>query len=415
MEENIKCSYDELMPIHKLVSHPKNPNDHPDEQIERLSEIIDYQGMRSPIVVSKASGFITKGHGRMAALKKLGWENAPIDYQDYADEAQEYADIVADNAISEWAALDLGKINQDFLDMGPDLNIEMLGIRDFVIEPIEKLDPQCDEDEVPELKEDPITKRGDVWLLGKHRLMCGDSTMIDDVEKLMNSEKADMVFTDPPYGVNYDGGIQFTNNGAKTGQRERLANDHSEQIYTDSVPLMSTFCNGPIYTWYAASKETELLKAIFENGDYHAQIIWVKDGGYAAMNATYKQKHEPCVFWKPKGKKLNYVGATTETTIWEMKKDKVNKLHPTQKPIELAERAISNHDAPSVLDLFLGSGSTLIACEKTNRQCFGMELDEKYCDVIINRYLKFTGRDDVTLETTGQKYNELKAVQDANA
>jgi DNA modification methylase len=403
---DIKCEYTELVEVHKLVPHPKNPNTHSKEQIERLAKIIDFQGQRSPVTVSKNSGFIVVGHGRLDAMKKLGWEKVAVDYQDFNDEAEEYAHLTADNAIGSWSDLDLSRINNDFLDFGPDLDIDLLGIKDFVIEPIEKLDPQCDEDEVPELKEEPVTKRGDIWLLGNHRVMCGDSTMIDDVEKLMNGEKADMVFTDPPYGVDYSGGIQFTKEGVKKDQREKLENDHSEEIYTNSVPVMAAYCNGPIYTWYADSKGKELYNAISENGDYHAMIVWVKNGGYGALNATYKQKHEPCVFWKPFGKKLNFVGPTTENTIWEINKDGKNKLHPTQKPVELSDRAIRNHKADLVLDLFLGSGSTLIGAEKNKRKCYGMELDEHYCDVIVNRWQKYTGKEAV-LEATGQKYSEL--------
>jgi len=140
--QDIKCSYTELIPIHKLLEHPKNPNKHPQEQVERLAKIIDYQGMRSPIVVSRLSGFITKGHGRLAALKSLGWESAPIDYQEYQDEAQEYADIVADNAIGKdtWATLDLSQINLDIQDLGPELDIDMLGLKDFEVEPLDRMD-----------------------------------------------------------------------------------------------------------------------------------------------------------------------------------------------------------------------------------------------------------------------------------
>jgi len=135
---NIKCEYTELIELSKLKPHPKNPNNHPDAQIERLAEILKYQGMRSPIVVSKLSGFITKGHGRLAALKVLGWEKAPVDYQEYENEEMEYADIIADNAISRWAFLDISKINADFIDLGPELNMDMLGLKDFIVEPIEK-------------------------------------------------------------------------------------------------------------------------------------------------------------------------------------------------------------------------------------------------------------------------------------
>jgi len=399
----VKCKGD-LVDLHKLTPNPRNPNKHPEEQIERLAKIIDYQGMRSPIVVSNRSGFITKGHGRLEALKKLGWDKAPVDYQDYEDEAQEYADMVADNAIAEWAAQDLKEINMEMLDLGPDLDVDMLGIKDFVIEPIEKYDEET-QDDVPEVTHDPKTKKGDIWLLGEHRVMCGDSTMIDDVEKLMKGEKADMVFTDPPYGVDYSGGVQFTKDGVRKEQREKLKNDHSEEIYTSSIPIMAAYCNGPIYTWYAASKEKELYNAISENGNYHAMIVWVKNGGYGALNATYKQKHEPCVFWKPFNKKLNFIGPTTESTIWDINKDGVNKLHPTQKPVELSDRAIRNHDAKLILDLFLGSGSTLLGAQKNNRKCYGMELDVHYCDVIVERWQKYTGKK-AKLESTGVLYDD---------
>jgi hypothetical protein len=156
--------------------------------------------MRSPIVVSNRSGFITKGHGRLEALQKLGWTKVPVDYQDYENDAQEYADIIADNEIARWAVTDLSLVNADIIDFGPDLDIEMLGMQDFTIEPAEKYDEEC-QDDVPEIKHDPMTKRGDVWLLGEHRVMCGDSTMIDDFQKLMNGEKSDITFTSPPYNV----------------------------------------------------------------------------------------------------------------------------------------------------------------------------------------------------------------------
>jgi DNA modification methylase len=156
-------------------------------------------------------------------------------------------------------------------------------------------------------------------------------------------------------------------------------------------------CDGPIYTWFAGTKAKTIYSAIEEVGDLHSLIIWVKNGGYGAMNANYKQKHEPCLYWKKKGGKLNFVGATTETTIWNIDKDGINKLHPTQKPIALALKAIMNHSVGRILDLFLGSGSTLIASEKTGRICYGMELDEHYIDIIVQRWVDFTGNENIKL------------------
>ena len=229
-----------------------------------------------------------------------------------------------------------------------------------------------------------------------HRLMCGDSTDKATVELLMDGKKADMVFTDPPYGVSYTGGLQFKNGTVEKNNREMIKNDDVD-IYEDVFRILSQFSNGACYVWFADTKAATLYNAAEKYGEIHALIIWVKNGGYGALNANYKQKHEPCLYWKPKNAKLNFCGATTETTVWEVNKDGVNEYHPTQKPIALPAKAISNHDAETVLDLFGGSGSTLIACEQLNRTCYMMELDPKYCDVIIKRWEKFTGENAVLL------------------
>lgn len=214
----VHCLYDKLVSTSELAPHPKNRNKHPDEQIERLAKVLKYQGWRYPVKVSKLSGFITSGHGRLLAARLNGWKEVPVNFQDYEDEAQEYADVQADNAIASWAELDLAGINSDIGDLGPDFDIDLLGIEDFTLEIAEKLEPQCDEDDIPEQVE-AKTKRGDIYKLGRHRLMCGDSTSIDDVERLMAGDKADMVFTDPPYGVAYEG-------GHNKKKRSRIENDN---------------------------------------------------------------------------------------------------------------------------------------------------------------------------------------------
>jgi len=206
----------------------------------------------------------------------------------------------------------------------------------------------------------------------------------------MDGVKADMVFTDPPYGVEYTGGMQFKDGKVETKSREMIKNDDVD-IYQDVMRVLSEFSNGPCYIWFAGTKAAKLYEAAEKYGDIHALLIWVKNGGYGALNANYKQKHEPCLYWKPKGKTLNFAGATTETTIWEIDKDGKNKLHPTQKPVALATKAISNHNSKTVLDLFGGSGATLIAAEQLNRICYMMELDPKYCDVIVTRWENLTG------------------------
>lgn len=400
----VRCSHDELVDISKLKAHPDNRNDHPQDQIERLAKILEYQGWRYPVKVSNQSGFITSGHGRVLAAKHLGWKQVPVNFQDYDSEDQEYADIVSDNAIASWSELDLSTINSDIGDLGPDFDIDLLGIKDFVIEPADKLEPQCDEDEVPDALPEPKVVRGEVYILGNHRLMCGDSTAITDVERLMNGKKADMVFTDPPYGVDYEG-------GALT-KRTKLANDHSTDIYSDVLPMLyfASTDKAAFYIWHAAGYADIASKL----GDFgfkiRAQIIWNKNvAQFGALSAQYKQKHEPCFYCFKTGNSPFWYGPTNEITVWDMKREQKNEFHPTQKPVELAERAFKNSSQrnDSVLDLFGGSGSTLIACEKTDRKCFMMELDPHYCGVILDRWQKFTGKK--AHREDGKLWDEIKA------
>lgn len=207
-----------------------------------------------------------------------------------------------------------------------------------------------------------------------------------------------MVFTDPPYGVSYTGGVQFDKEGnPEMHNRQMILNDDVD-IYDDVLKVLSQVTDGPCYIWFAGTKAASLYRAAEKYGELHSLIIWVKNGGYGALMANYKQKHEPCLYWKPKGAKLNFVGATTETTIWEINKDGVNNYHPTQKPVALPAKAINNHKAETVLDLFGGSGSTMMACEQLNRKNYTMELDPHYCDIIIARWEKLTGKKAVKVE-----------------
>jgi DNA modification methylase len=386
-----------------LQHHPKNMHVHSDEQIERLCELIKYQGWRNPIIVQKGTNLVVAGNGRLMAAKKLGIEKVPVIEQEFDSEAQLYAYMVSDNAIGKdtWATLDLAQINLDILDLGPDLDISMLGLKDFVIEPAEKFEPQADEDEVPSV-DHPITRRGDIWLLGNHRVMCGDSTMIDDVEKLMNGEKADMVFTDPPYGINEETDRAFASRTrkAKGNTFSKIIGDDSIQTALDILPLIEEV---PIHVLWGANyychslpqsnnwlvwDKREEEKERDMNSD--CELAYVKHGKSSVRIFRHK--------WKGMIKASEHGQA---------------RVHPTQKPIALAEWCFNeyNKDGKSVLDLFLGSGSTLIACEKTNRKCYGMELDSKYCDTIIKRFEQYSCKK-ATLELTGQTYEELKAERD---
>jgi DNA modification methylase len=392
---NFKCSYTELVPVKSLKPHPSNRNSHPKDQIERLAKIIEHQGQRHPVIVSKLSGYIVAGHGRLAAMKKLGWKEVAIDYQDFKSVEEEYAFLISDNAIALWAELELAEIKLDLDGLKP-IDLELLGFKDFSLGETEVI-PQCDEDEVPEIK-DSVVKRGDIWLLGNHRVMCGDSTMIDDVEKLMKGEKADMVFTDPPYGINEETDRAFASptRKAKGNTFSKIIGDDSIKTAQDILPLIDTV---PIHVLWGANYYCHSLP---QSNNW---LVWDKreEDKERDMNsdcelAYVKHKKSSTRIFRHKWKGMIKASEHGQA-----------RVHPTQKPIALAEWCFDEYakESKTILDLFLGSGSTLIACEKTNRKCYGMELDEHYCGVIIERWQKYTGKEAI-LESTGQKYNELK-------
>lgn len=411
----IQVSEIELVSVNSLIPHPKNNNKHPPEQIERLAKLIEYQGFRNPIVVQKGTNLVVAGHGRIEAAKKLGYKQVPVTYQEFDSEAQLYAYLTSDNAIASWAELDLSAVNQEMLDLGPDFDIDMLGLKDFVIEPIEKFEPQADEDEVPEVVH-PITRKGDLWLLGKHRLLCGDSTMIDDVERLMNGEKADMVFTSPPYNGNThlaDGNI-FDHKAKKlygNGYHDNRSSDDYVSFAGTVLENCFLFTEGYIF-WnvsYNAKSRFEYIKQIIPRLDFLIeQVCWKKPHAVPFKGSLMRQ-WEPIYIFSTTKKQLGVKDPTVNH--WEISnKDAQHRDHKACFPVALPEKGIGLVTPISeiVLEPFCGTGTTLVACEKTNRKCYGMELDEKYCDVIIQRWMNYTGRRDAILESTGESYDDLK-------
>lgn len=367
------CAYTELIDVHKLQPNPKNPNKHPDRQVELLAKIIDYQGQRSPVVVSKRSGFIVKGHGRLAAIKKLGWDKAAVDYQDYESEAQEFADMIADNKIAELAEHDDNIMIEGIKEIQID-DFELLGLDDFEL-PVEPDAAKNDiEDEIPS-EVDTRCKPGDLWLLGDHRLLCGDSTNIQHVERLMNGEKADMVFTDPPYNL----GFKY--------------NSHNDSMSTEQY---EDFCR----TWFNNLKVVT-KKIIITPGtknlpmwmvidcDVTGIACWIKKNWITSCKISNLQQWEPILFYGP-------FERDRSTDIYEInrrhQKD-VGSNHTCPKQIELLEEIFNSYGRKTILDVFGGSGTTLIACEKTNRKCYMMEIDPYYCDVILSRWEKYSGKE----------------------
>lgn len=379
-----------LVPLDEIKLNPENRNTHRKEQIDQLAAIIKYQGFREPGVISNRSGILIAGEGRYLAAKKLKLEFMPCIYQDFESVEQEYAYGISTNAIASWSELNLSQINIDIGMLGPEFDINLLGIEGFEIEVADKLPPGSDEDEVPEVRES-LVKLGDVWQLGNHRLMCGDASLYDSVQTLTIGSISQLIFTDPPYGVSYKSNMR-----TKSRKFDVLEND--DVFLTEWVQNIPTACEGWVFIWTTWKVLNKWLEITGPIGDLTNMIIWDKGGGgIGDLERTFLTDYEIALVFhrgaKITGKRIG--------SVWSVGKDRaVEYKHPTQKPVELAEMAILNCTVVNdlVLDLFGGSGSTLIACEKTNRKCYMMELDPHYCTVIIRRWEKYSNQKAVLLE-----------------
>jgi len=391
--------------VNKLIPYAKNSRTHSPEQVGQIAASIKEFGFRNPILVDGVG--IIAGHGRLLAAQKLGLDQVPtIDCSDMT-ESQKKAYIIADNKLALNAGWDNAMLTielQDLEDEGFDLTLTGFDDKelDALLNVIEGTDGLTDEDAVPDTPLEPKTKLGDIYILGNHRLMCGDSTSIDAVEKLLQSQKADLLFTDPPYGVSYEGGHNKKKRQgiiADTLQGEDLTDLFYESLSTAITWLKD---GAALYVWYASGKSIETYASLAKLPlKLRAVIQWYKiKSGLGAFMSQYIPNCEPCMYLHKEGCSPSWYGPTNEKTVWELKKESTNNFHPTQKPVELPERAITNStkQGDSVLDLFGGSGSTLIACEKIGRLARVMELDPKYCDVIVKRWEDFTGKQAILAE-----------------
>jgi DNA modification methylase len=357
----IKCAYTELVPIEKIKLNPKNRNKHSDEQIQRLVKLMDYYGIRHPVVIDRKTGLCAAGEGRYMAMKSAGVTHVPVDYQEFLSSEQMQQFSIADNEIARWADPDMEGIETDLSEFAVDFDDDLLGIYGF--ERKEEKEFFSDEDDIPEDVK-PVCKRGQIWQLGEHRLLCGDATSEEDVNKLMDGQKADMVFTDPPYGMSAV---------SKSGVLSK--NYHKDIMNDDSTDVAKET--------FDCIQSLQIEKQVFWGANYYSSalpdatcwLVWNKNNGQSdQMDAE--------LAW------TNFSGVTR---MFTQASEKVNRVHPTQKPVSLAQWCLERWEAKSVLDIFGGSGSTLIACEKTGRKCFMMEIDPHYCDVIIKRWEDFTG------------------------
>jgi len=398
----------EIIKLSKLIPYASNSRTHSDEQVNQIAASIKEFGFNNPVLTDKDQGIIA-GHGRVMAAAKLGMDEVPTICLSHLSDAQRRAYVIADNKLALNADWDDEALKAEIERLrDDDFDIVLLGFDDDEMDEMfkdDEVEGLTDEDEVPELPEKPKTIEGDIWLLGNHRLMCGDSTSAEAVEKLMDGQKADLWLTDPPYNVSYEGKTK----DALTIQNDKMENDGFREFLKNSyLAASSSMKDGAVfYVWHADSEGYNFRGAAFDIGWQIRQcIIWVKQVMVMGRQ-DYHWKHEPCLYgWKDGAAHL-WNTDRKQTTVLEFDRPFRNAEHPTMKPVELFEYQMLNNTKKNhlVLDSFGGSGTTMIAAEKNGRLSRIMELDPKYCDVIIKRWQDFTGKE-ATHAETGKTFNE---------
>lgn len=402
------CAHDAIVDVAKLVPNPKNPNQHPDSQIQLLGRIIRQTGWRQPITVSKRSGFIVKGHGRLAAALLEGMKEAPVDYQNYTTEAEEYADLVADNRIAELAETDNRLLADIFaeIDTG-EIPMELTGYTEDEVESLvtalsEALHNDLHEpDDIPEPPEpdQTVTQKGDLWILGRHRVVCGSSTNAADMGLLLDGAHPEILLTDPPY---CSGGFQESGRSSGSIGTKRYDKDGKEIAVTIANDTLSTRgyqslmrevlqnFDGLVAYIFTDWRMWVYLFDIVETAGLGVKNMLVWNKKSPGMGMGWRTQHELVMFahrTKPKWDNHKGYGNVLEATR------SGNELHPTQKPVEILEKLLDNTDwAKGVLDTFGGSGTTLIAAESVGQASFIMEMEPRFVDVIVRRYIKTTGK-----------------------
>jgi DNA modification methylase len=402
--------------VDRLIPYARNARTHSEEQVAQIAASIAEFGWTNPILAG-ADGIVIAGHARLQAARKLAMTEVPVIVLDHLNETQRRALVLADNRLAMNAGWDeaMLRVELDAL-REDDFDIGLLGfgdeeIEDLLAEPGESGAGKTDEDTVPEAPETAVTLLGDVWLLGEHRVLCGDSTQIETVEKVLAGGLADMTFCDPPYNVNYGATMKDKLRGKS---HRKIANDNLgggfEQFLRDACANILTVTKGSIYICMSSSELHTLQKVFRESGGHWSTfVIWAKNT-FTMGRADYQRQYEPMLYGWREGSDHYWCGARDQGDVWFVKKPAVNDLHPTMKPVELVERAIRNSSKSrdTVLDPFGGSGTTLIACERTGRQARLIELDPKYCDVIVRRYCEHTGKD-AALESDGRAWADVAA------
>lgn len=395
----------QLVPITKLVPYVNNARTHSPEQINKLRSSLREFGFINPVIIDRDFGVIA-GHGRILAAKEEGITEVPCVFADHLTEAQKKAYIIADNRMAMDAGWDEELLRVEIEALQAEaFDLSLTGFDEKELSDLFKDDADVQEDDFDvdaELEKPTFSKSGDVWTLGRHRLVCGDSTKAETFGTLMQGRKANLVVTDPPYNVNYEGTAGKIKN-------DNLADEKFYQFLFDAFSNIEKVMadDASIYVFHADTEGLNFRKAFSDAGFYLSGCCIWKKPSLVLGRSPYQWQHEPCLYgWKKSGKHQWYADRK-QTTIWEFEKTKKNTDHPTMKPIPLLAYPIQNSSMSNtlILDPFGGSGSTLIACEQTDRSCYTIELDEKYCDVIVKRYIEQAGSSDgVSVERDGRTY-----------
>ncbi len=407
----------EYRPIESLIPYVRNAKLHSDAQVAQIAASIREFGWGAPILVDGQNNVIA-GHGRLLAARKLGLAEVPVVPMAHLTDIQRRALLLADNKIAENAPWDdelLGLDLSELKEAGFDLELTGFSAEEWdalIAGDDDRKEGLTDEDAVPEVAENPISRPGDLWLLGEHKLLCGDATKADDYKALLGDELVDMTFTDPPYNVNYAN----TAKDKLRGKNRPILNDN---LGGDFAAFLLAACQnilgvtkGAVYVAMSSS-ELDTLQSAFRSagGRWSTFIIWAKNT-FTLGRADYQRQYEPILYGWRDGTDHFWCGARDQGDVWQIKKPAKNDLHPTMKPVELVERAVRNSSKSRdlVLDPFGGSGSTLIACEKSGRRARLIELDPKYVDVIVRRWQEFTGQE-AKRAGDGAGFGEVVAAQ----
>jgi DNA modification methylase len=407
----------EMRPISQLQPYAKNAKLHGADQVAKIAASMAEFGWTVPCLVAE-DGELIAGHGRVLAATQLGLTEAPVIVLGHLTEAQRRAYRIADNKLTELGTWDEALLSAELNELlAEDFDLSLIGFDDAELEALlaGEVDPETasreSEDDVPEPPETPISRPGDLWVLGKHRLLCGDATVATDVERLLGDVQPLLMVTDPPYGVEYDPGWRNKAGAPATKRTGKVLNDDR----ADWREAWSLFPGDVAYVWHGALHATTVADSLIASGfNIRSQIIWAKDR-LVLSRGDYHWQHEPCLYAVKKTGKGHWAGDRKQTTLWQIanKDQDAETVHGTQKPVECMRRPILNNSSPgqAVYEPFMGSGTTLIAAETTGRVCFGIELNPAYVDVAVERWQQFTGQDAV-LSSLGETFNEIKNKDD---